>query len=578
MSHSIHSSSFTSAGSHLCVDGLSFSYPGRRVLTDVSFVVAAGDRYGLIGENGAGKSTLLRLIAGVLEPTAGTITLNSPAKETPKIGLLHQEPPFSVDATIAQSLETAVAPARRAARAVNTLAAGMAERPDDPQTSSAYSHALDVAERLGAWDIEARVSAMLSGLGLGAIDRNRQTGELSGGQRARLALAWLLINAPDILLLDEPTNHLDDAAATYLVSVLSKWRGPVLLASHDRAFLDETVTALLDLDPSPVPHAVAGTLVEDGTGTGIGLSRFTGGYSDYLAARKDERERWERQYRDEQAELSRLRAAVRDEQTVGHDDWRPRTESRIAKKFYADRNARVVSRRVRDARKRLRELEDRQVQKPPQEIAFHGLTAAGQPRSFSASEPVLVAEQVAVRNRLAQTSLSVSRGEKWLLTGPNGSGKSTLLEVLAGRLTPHRGQIARSSNDRVGMLTQETQLPDPNRRGASRTVNEAYTDLVGEQLARSVPLDTFGLIAARDQNRPVNELSVGQQRRLALAVLLANPPEILLLDEPTNHLSLSLVTELEDALTSYPGTVVIATHDRWLRKRWSGQNLELHET
>ncbi|MCD1115243.1 ATP-binding cassette domain-containing protein, partial [Cutibacterium acnes] len=158
--------------------------------------------------------------------------------------------------------------------------------------------------------------------------RDRSIGTLSGGQRARLALAWLLLSAPDVLLLDEPTNHLDDAATAYLVSVLTTWRGPILIASHDRAFLDDTVTSLLDLDPSPLPHAVAGPLVEDGTGTGIGLTRFTGSYSDYLTARAQARQRWERQYRDEQAELSRLRTAVKDQQTAGHSDWRPRTEVR----------------------------------------------------------------------------------------------------------------------------------------------------------------------------------------------------------------------------------------------------------
>ncbi|HPT94619.1 MAG TPA: ABC-F family ATP-binding cassette domain-containing protein [Microbacteriaceae bacterium] len=575
MAHARFSSSFTATGSHLRVDGLSFSYAGRRVLTDVSFVVPAGDRVGLIGENGSGKSTLLRVIAGSLSASAGTIDVNSADAGAAVVGLLHQEAPFSAAATIAECLETAVAAARRAVEAVSALGTAVANSPDDRQIADSYATALETADRLGAWEVDARVATVLNGLGLSGIDRDRATGTLSGGQRSRLALAWLLLRAPDVLLLDEPTNHLDDAATAYLVSVLKAWNGPLLIASHDREFLDETATSLLDLDPAPSQHAVAGPLIQDGSGTGNGVTRFTGNYRDYLAARVDERQRWERQYRDEQSELSRLRATVKEQQTVGHTDWRPRSEVRMAQKFYADRNAQVVSRRVNDARARLTELETRQIRKPPQELVFGGLTVAGTPRSAGAREPMLTTVNATVAGRLEATSISVNRNEKWLITGPNGSGKSTLLGMFAGLLEPSSGQLTRPLHDRVRLLTQETSLPDPFGRGPQRTAIDAYTDLVGIDLAEHVPLSTFGLIAGRDQNRPVQELSVGQQRRLALAILLADPPEVLLLDEPTNHLSLGLVTAIEGALAGYPGTVVIASHDRWLRNRWAGLQLTL---
>ena len=587
-----HAPTPASSAAHLRADGISLSFGARRVLTDVSLTVAAGERAGLIGENGSGKSTLLRILAGILEPDTGTVRATSPGGRQPRIGLLHQEPPFDPGDTVAQALESAIAHIRQAEHAVDQHAAALAEAPDSPTAMRDYATALQTAEDLHVWDIDSRIEVLLDGLGLTALPRDRATQDLSGGQRSRLSLAWLLLSAPDVLLLDEPTNHLDDAATAHLRDVLAARSGPVLLASHDRAFLDEAVTSLLDLDPSPVPHALAGDLVEDGSGTGIGLTRCTGTYTDYLQSRRDERTRWERQYRDEQAELTRLRTAVDRNQTVGHADWKPRTEARIAQKFYGDRNATVVSRRVTDARRRLDELTEHQIRKPPQELRFAGFqpdtaetpaeaaqtparqetAAAG---AVTAAASVLTASAVGVTDRLEPTDLRVEAGQTWLITGANGAGKSTLLHLLAGYLSPTTGRIDRDASQRVGLLTQEISLPDPADRGPDRTVAQAYTDLVGVRRADEVPIQTFRLLAGRDLNRPVRTLSVGQQRRLELAVVLADTPDILLLDEPTNHLSLLLVTQLEAAIRDHPGTVIVASHDRWMRRTWEGHTLHL---
>ena len=543
----------------LRIDGLSVQIAGTHILTNLSFTVTPGQRIGLIGENGSGKSTLLHAVHGSLPrgaTTAGTIDTGSGSHRA-RVGLLHQQAPFAPTDTIGQALESAVAVERQVARDLEAAA--------DPYDEKAYATAIDLAERFDIWETDSRISATLAGLGLSHIPTDRPTGELSGGQQARLSLAWLLLNRPDILLLDEPTNHLDDAAMTYLVSVLSAWKGPVLFASHDRAFLDTAASGIVDLDPAP---SMVG---EDG-----GVTRYTGNYSDYLAARDDVRVRWERQYRDEQAELKRLRAGVRDNHTVGHVGALPRTEGKLAKKFYADRNAKVVSRRVNDSRSRLEKLEEEQVRKPPKELTFAGLTAssmAGATRE-PADGPVVVASGIVVEGRLPETSLTLNGTEKLMVTGPNGSGKSTLLSVLAGQLTPDSGSLT-VTGVRTGYLTQDVALPDPHDRGDDRTVERAYRDLVGEELADEVPLSTFGLIHPRDESRPLVELSLGQQRRVALAVLLADPPEVLLLDEPDNHLSLSLVTALEEAIPDYPGAVVVASHDRWLRQRWTGGRLEL---
>ncbi len=603
---------------HLRADGISKSYPDRRVLTNISLTVSAGEVVGLIGENGSGKTSLLKVVAGLLEADSGTVTAEGRGF-TPTIGLLHQEPPFSPDASIHAALEDAVRFSRAAELELSEAATDLAIHPESSPAENRYADALHEAERLDVWTLDSRIAATLSALGLDSVPTWRLTRSLSGGQKARLSLAWLLLSKPDVLLLDEPTNHLDDAAIAFLRDSLATWQGPVLFASHDRAFLDEAASVLIDLDPAPRPHTLVRDKQDSGIASGIGVTRFSGNYSDYLTHRKAERERWERRFRDEQDELKRLEASVKSSHTVGHADWRPRTESRIAKKFYGDRNAKVVSRRVSDAERRLDELKKSQVAKPPRQLQFRGFVgpvdrvgraedvpsdnegfgtstrefadgANSQVDAGPRGAVVVAATQISVTSRLREVSFALSKGEHLLVTGANGSGKSTLLAVLAGNLTPTsgtvtlpgasddftvaRGHLARRRR-RVGLLSQQVSIPDPHGRGRGRTAAQAYADTVGEELAEGVPLSSFGLLEPHDLSRPLSSLSVGQQRRVQLAGLLADPPELLLLDEPTNHLSLTLATALEADIPRYPGTVIVASHDRWLRQRWRGEVLHL---
>ncbi|SFV24462.1 ABC-F family ATP-binding cassette domain-containing protein [Micrococcus terreus] len=555
---------------HLQVDGVSRSYPDRRVLTDITFTVSAGERACLIGENGTGKSTLLRIIAGMDQDHGGTV------RAPGTVGLYHQQPPFDPHHTVAQVLASAVQEQHRLVEQIERLGSDLAERPDSADLAGAYDAALAEAVRTDAWSADRHADRLVQGLGLAHLDRTRTAAELSGGQLSRLSLAWLLLRRPDTLLLDEPTNHLDSAGTALLVDLLTGWTGPVLIASHDRAFLDEVATTLLDLDPAPREHrAVEAALAGDGPTSGHGLTRFTGRYTDYLLERIAARERWERRHRDEQAELRRLRAEVVASHTVGNASRGPRTEARSARKFYADRNAKVVSRRVNDAATALNRLEETQVRRPPEVLRFSGLDAASPGPSASGSAatgPVLTATGVHLDGRLAPTSLAIGARDRLLITGPNGAGKSTLLGILAGRLLPDDGSLASSSSLTVGLLGQDAE--DGPEHGAE-TVAEAYARRVGADRVEKVPLSTFGLIAGRDHTRRVRELSVGQRRRLDLAVLLADPPQVLLLDEPTNHFSLLLATQLEASIPDYPGAVVVASHDRWLQSGWRGPRREL---
>ena len=534
----------------LRIDGVSRTFGDRRVLTDVSLVVGPEARIGLIGENGSGKSTLLRIVAGLDEPDAGTV-------EVPRrTALLRQELPYPPEETVGRVLEDALAEATRAVAAVESASAAVArgERGADAR----LAEALEDADATAAWSASARQGEVTAGLGVDAIGLDRPVGSLSGGQRSRVAMAALLLARPTALLLDEPTNHLDDEAVAFLERTLAAWPGPVLFASHDRAFLDAVATRVVDLDPAPMPFA--DVVLGDDAGSGYGLRSSRGGYTAYLAHRTAERQRWQQRFETEQEQLNALRheVAVSARQTNKKDHYQGARAGLT--KFYSDKDAKVTSRLVRNARVRLEHLEREQVRKPPPELHFGGLLG---PSGGVREGALALLTRATVAGRLVPTTLAVDPGAKLLVTGSNGAGKSTLLLLLDGLLEPTGGSVQRAPGLRTALLAQDVVFPEP-----TRPVRDVYRAALGAARAEAVPLSTLGLVAGRDLDRPVGALSVGQQRRLALAIAVADPPDLLLLDEPTNHLSLALAEELEEALGTHPGAVVLASHDRWLRRRW----------
>lgn len=522
----------------------------RKVLDGVSLTVSPGHRVGLIGENGAGKSTLLRLLAGTDEPDAGSVT--RPAD----LGYLHQEMPFDGRSTIADVLDDALREARADLMELDHLTERLGRTPQDSpgyaEVLDAYGALLEQAQEREAWDADRRATIMLEGIGLGAVRRDRTLGSLSGGQRGRLALAAQLVRRPSALLLDEPTNHLDDAAAVFLEERLGELPGVVVAASHDRAFLDAVCTDLIDLDP-----AVDGPV------------RYGGNYSAYVAEKQAERERWERRYAEEQEELEALRRSAGTTAHLVAPDRERRDNEKMGYGHRAGRVQNQISRRVRNAARRLEQRERDRIGRPPPPLRFRDAPLAGE-----SEDGVLVSlRDVRVPGRLAYVDrLDVRAAERLLITGDNGVGKSTLLAVLAGRL-PAEGEVTRRQGLTVGLLSQETVFAR-----ADRSARDTYASSLGARWAEEVPLSSLGLVHEADLDRPVGHLSVGQRRRLALALAVARPPHLLLLDEPTNHLSPRLCDELEDALGTGPGAIVLAGHDRWLRKRWRGREFRLAET
>jgi macrolide transport system ATP-binding/permease protein len=530
---------------HLKFDGVSFTYPGsvERVLTDITFAVPAGHVTGLIGENGAGKSTLLQLVAGELAPDVGSITT------PPTTGFIEQETSLPFSAAASELIDAAVAELRDVEKQIGDLSARLA---DEPELAEDFDAALATAEQSGVWELDSRIATVLAGLGLADVPLETRLGDMSGGQRRRFALAALLLRPVDALVLDEPTNHLDDDGVDFLISELRNFRGPVLVASHDRFFLDEAADSLVDLDPGLGHEGGGGEDTRQGT-------VFTGSFTDYLEAREDIRRRWEELYTVQEHERTRLQKATEQgAEDIFHRET-SKSETRASEKFFADRAAKTLGNRLRSARGRLEALEREELPPPPARLKFHGIPEHTSLASLG--EPAVVAKDLVVDDRLGPLTVTVQPGDHWLIEGPNGAGKSTFLKVVRGELEVSEGLLRIPEEVRITRLSQDDEWID-----LDTPAEEIFAAKVPP---KSPTLVEMGLMDEETAARPLGELSLGQRRRVSLGIILASPPDILLLDEPTNHLSLALAEELEEALEEYPGTVLLATHDRWIRRRWA---------
>ncbi len=515
------------------------AFGDRLVLDGVTLLANPAEPVGLVGENGVGKSTLLRILAGVDRPDSGAVI--GPTD----LVYLGQEPSFAADATVGTVLREVLAPLHAAVASLETLAASAGQ--GDPGADEAYASTLAWAENHDAWDADRRSELAAARLGVAALDRDRPVAELSGGERTRLALAAIITRRPDAVVLDEPTNHLDDAAMELVEEFLASCVGVVVVASHDRVFLDRVARVVVDLDPS--------WFGVDGEGG----DRYTGDLTAYLRAKRAARRRWEEAFVAQREALAELVVTARTTARRTAPGRGPRDGDKMGYDFKAGTVQRSVARRVRAVERRIDALESDRVPKPPRPLRLDADLTAGAGR--------VTVRGLEVPHRVSLARLDVAPGEHQLVTGANGSGKSSLLAVLAGTLAPVGGLVEVTAQ-RVGCLTQDVVFDEPGR-----TALEVYASAVGDREAPS--LGDLGLVHPREVGKPVSQLSVGQQRRLGLAVVIATQPDLLLLDEPTNHISLALSSELEEALAVTPGTLVVTSHDRWLRRRWSGPELRL---
>ncbi|MFD6281450.1 ribosomal protection-like ABC-F family protein [Streptomyces sp. NPDC060209] len=534
----------------LAVNDVSKAYGDRSVLDQVSLTVRPGEKAGVIGENGSGKSTLLRLMAGAEAPDSGDITVSFPGGT----GYLAQTLTLDPRDTVQDAVDAALAGLRDLERRIREAEEAMSDgEPTDAQLA-VYGDLLTAYEERGGYQADARTDAALHGLGLGHLTRDRVLGTLSGGEQSRLALVCVLAAEPELLLLDEPTNHLDSAAVTWLEDHLRAHRGTVVAVTHDRAFLERITTVILEVDRDL-----------------RSVARYGDGWDGYRTAKAAARSRWAQEHLEWLAELARteelVSAAGQRLAGTGKDPGQGFGKHRRSHEA-------KLSGQVRAARTRLEALRRSPVPAPPRPLRFTAdlvLAGAGDTPSAGGSDAVALAEldSVLVGGRLDLPSLRVEPGRRLLVTGPNGAGKTTLLRVLAGDLAPDAGTVRRRGG--IGYLPQE--LPaSPTRRTLLATFaagRPGFPDEYEEELL------ALGLFRPEDLTVPVAALSIGQQRRLALARLVTRPADLLILDEPTNHIALDLVEELEAALDRYEGAVVVVSHDRSFRGRFTGERLEL---
>ncbi|WP_410771767.1 ABC-F family ATP-binding cassette domain-containing protein [Fontibacillus sp. BL9] len=508
-------------------------YGVTTILGGISLQVLERDRIGLVGVNGAGKSTFLQILAGELTPDGGQIFK---AKET-TVGYLAQNSGLQSDRTIWEEMLDVFSDLIEAEQELRRMEQQIAD-PSLPHEDKAYQELLiryatksDWFKDNGGYEIETRIRSVLHGMGFGSFPPDTIVSTLSGGQKTRLALARILLQAPDLLMLDEPTNHLDIQTLTWLEDYLRNYSGALLVVSHDRYFLDRLVTAIVEIERHQ-------------------SRRYTGNYSRYIELKAAEYESQMKLYEKQQDEIARM------EDFIQRNIVRASTTKRAQSRRKALEKMDVMDRPLGDLKKAHFSFEA-EVMSGKEVLHVDGLSYAFEPGASPLFRGV---------------SFYLRRGETVALIGPNGIGKSTLLKILTGDLQPSSGSITWGAKVKVGYYDQEQSHLNPQ----NTVLEEVWSAFphMEEARIRSV-LGNF-LFSGEDVLKKISALSGGEKARIALSKLMLQKANVLILDEPTNHLDLFSKEVLESALLDYDGTLLFISHDRYFLNKMAERIEELH--
>uniref|UniRef100_UPI0004703501 ABC-F family ATP-binding cassette domain-containing protein n=1 Tax=Paenibacillus sp. 1-18 TaxID=1333846 RepID=UPI0004703501 len=516
----------------LQVTGITKSYGIEPVLDGINLQILERERIGLVGVNGAGKSTLLKIIAGEISYDSGQIFK---AKET-SIGYLAQNSGLNSDRSIWGEMMLVFAPLIEAEQELRQMEQEIAD-PANAQNEKRYADLLERYARRSDWfkdhggyEMETRIRSVLHGMGFGSFAPETPVATLSGGQKTRLALARILLLAPDVLMLDEPTNYLDIQTLTWLEDYLRGYSGSLLVVSHDRYFLDRLVTTIIEIER----HR---------------STRYTGNYSRYMELKAAEYETNLKHYEKQQGEIARMEAFI--QRNIVRASTTKRAQSR---------------------RKQLDKME--RMDRPMGDLkkAHFSFETA-----FMSGKEVLEVRDLSVayegkKPLFQHASFDLKRGDTVALIGPNGIGKSTLLKCLTGSLKPAAGSIHWGTKIKIGLYDQE----QTNLNPANTVLEELWSEYPHMEEARIRTVLGNFLFSGDDVLKKVSTLSGGEKARVSLAKLMLREANVLILDEPTNHLDLFSKEVLEAALMDYDGTLLFISHDRYFLNKMAERVIELH--
>lgn len=514
----------------LSANNLTKTYGTDVIIEKASFHLNDGDKVGIIGRNGAGKTTLLNMLTGQLSCDEGEFFVS----QNTRIGYLKQRDNFNSERTVMEEIEGIFSGLANLEEEIARLSDEVAANPHDMRRIEKLDELQHRFDREGGYTYKSEIIGILNSMAFGESFYNKKISSLSGGERTRLALAALLLEKPDILLLDEPTNHLDIGTLKWLEQYLSAYKGTVMIVSHDRYFLDQTVNRIFEVENHKVYC-------------------YEGKYSDYAAQKKLRRETELRAYNNQQREIARQEEMIRRMKQHGTEHLAKRAASR---------------------EKRLDMIE--RLERPESEM---GKMKIHFRQNFQSGSDVILAEDLEKcfgwgqnrRELFRNVNLDIKRGERICIVGPNGVGKTTLLRVLLGELPPTAGYLKIGHNVAFGYYDQGQLLLND-----SNTVLEELKDsyrLYTDTEMRSI-LGRF-LFQGDEVFLPVGSLSGGEKARLSLLKLMLSGANTLILDEPTNHLDIESKEVFEEALLEFPGTVIVVSHDRYFLQRIPTRILEL---